>query len=373
MLTNNRKKIIFGLPSLAVGGIERQLIKQLEIFDREKFEIFLITLFDYKNIPNLYDKVPADVKIIKIGFKGKLDFAGFFRLYKNLKNIKPDVVVTSMFSANTIFRLFQIFFGYKSFAREHNIYLEKNWIQKLTDKVLSYRSEKIIAVSKTVAEFASKQAGIKLDKFVVIHNGVEISEIEKFKSNFSKKDLRTKLNIKDEDVVFLNVGRLNKQKQQALLINSFKKVVEQNSNAKLLIVGRGGEKDNLEKKINDLSLNNNVFLIGYSDSVYNYYRSADAFVLSSKYEGFPNVAIEAMTFGLPLISTKVPGVDEFLIDGKNGFLMEENSQSISDSMIRFMNLSEAEKNSISEEAEKTSKEFDINKTVQKYTDLYLKL
>lgn len=372
MINNNRKKIIFGLPSLAVGGIERQLIKQLEIFDREKFEIFLITLFDYKNIPNLYEKVPADVKVLRIGFKGKLDIGGFFRLYKNLKNIKPDIVVTSMFSANTIFRVFQMFFGYKSFAREHNIYLEKNWIQKLTDKVLSYRSENIIAVSKTVAEFASKQAGINLDKFVVIHNGVEISEIEKFKSNFSKKELRIKLNIKDDDIVFLNVGRLNKQKQQALLIESFKKVVENNINAKLLIVGRGGEKDNLEKKINELSLSDNVRLIGYSDSVFDYYRAADAFVLSSKYEGFPNVAIEAMAFDLPLISTKVPGVDEFLVDGVNGFLMDENLQSIADSMARFMNLLDSEKDSISVEAEKTSKEFDINKTVEKYTDLYLK-
>lgn len=372
MTSNTRKKIIFGLPSLAVGGIEKQLIKQLEIFDREKFEIFLITLFDYKNIPNLYEKVPQDVKVFRIGFKGKFDASGFIRLYKILKDISPDIVVTSMFSANTIFRVFQIFFGYKSFAREHNIYLEKNWIQRFTDKILSSRSEKIIAVSKTVAEFASKQAGINFDKFVVIHNGVEISEIEKYKNSFTKRDLRLKLNIKDEDVVFLNVGRLTKQKQQVMLIESFKNVVDKNKNAKLFIVGRGGEKEKLEQKINELSLSENVLLIGYSDSVFDYYRAVDAFVLSSKHEGFPNVAIEAMAFNLPLISTKVPGVDEFLVEGKNGLLMEENPQSISDSILRFLNLSEQEKNTISLEAEKTSKEFDIKNTVEKYSTLYLK-
>jgi glycosyltransferase involved in cell wall biosynthesis len=372
METKARTKIIFGLPSLAVGGIERQLIKQLEIFDREKFEIFLITLFEYKNIPNLYEKVPEDIKVFKMGLKGKFDVVGFVRLYKILKNISPDVVVTSMFSANTIFRVFQVFFCYKSFAREHNIYLEKNWIQKLTDKVLSTRSEKIIAVSRTVAEFAAKQAGISSDKFIVIHNGVEISEIEKYKNGFSKSDLRQKLNIKRDDVVFLNVGRLTKQKQQALLIESFKKVVDYNNNAKLYIVGRGGETDNLKSRISELNLTDNVVLVGYSDSVHDYYRAADAFVLSSKYEGFPNVAIEAMAFGLALISTKVPGVDEFLVDGKNGFLMEENPKSISDSILRFLNLSEFEKNTISADAEKTSKEFDINRTVDKYTALYLK-
>lgn len=372
MEINKKIKIVFGIPSLSVGGIERQLIKQLEILDRQVFEIYLITLFDYKNIPNLYYKVPSDIKVYKISLNNKFDFFGFLKLKNILKEIKPDVVVSSMFSANTIFRFFQPIFGYKIFAREHNIYHEKKWWQNKVDNFLSKRSEKIIAVSKSVAEFASKQANIPIEKFEIIHNGVEIDKINDFKNNFSKNDLRRKLNIKEDSVVFLNVGRLKKQKQQDLLIDAFKIISEKYDKAQLFIVGRGPEENYLKNKIIENNLEGKVVLTGYSDSVYDFYRASDVFVLSSKYEGFPNVAIEAMAFGLPLISTNVPGVDEFLIDSSNGFISKENSVGLSEAMFKFLNLDSNQLNSMSASAFNTAKEFDIKDTVEKYTNLYVK-
>ncbi len=372
METQTKIKIVFGIPSLSVGGIERQLIKQLEILDRNRFEIYLITLFDYKNIPNLYEKVPADIKVYKVNLRNKFDFNGFKKLKNILKEISPDVVVSSMFSANTIFRILQPKFGYKSIAREHNIYHEKKWWQKKMDKHLSKRSEKIVAVSKSVVEFASKQAGIPIDKFEVIHNGVEIDFINNFRVLNSKDSLRQKLGIHQDDIIFLNVGRLKKQKQQDVLIDSFKDVVSKNQNAKLLIVGRGPEEDYLNKKIADNNLSDNVNLVGYTEGVLDYYGAADVFVLSSKHEGFPNVAIEAMAFGLPLISTKVPGVDEFLVDGQNGFLVEELKESISDAMINFLDLDVQVLNNMKEKAIKTAEKFNIKDIVEKYSELYVK-
>ncbi|MBP7846241.1 MAG: glycosyltransferase, partial [Candidatus Pacebacteria bacterium] len=237
---------------------------------------------------------------------------------------------------------------------------------------LSKITNKIIAVSKTVAEFASKQAGISMEKFIVIHNGVEINEIEKYKNSFSKMEARQKTNIPTDSIVFLNVGRINKQKQQHLLVEAFKEVVKENNLAQLYIVGRGGEVEFLKQKVSENNLEDKVVLVGYSDSVSDYYRSADAFVLSSKYEGFPNVAIEAMAFKLPLISTNVPGVDEFLVDRENGFLVDESTESIAHGMIQLLKLSQEELNHMSNEAEKTAQRFDIKETVRKYSELYLK-
>ena len=76
----NKIHILFGIPSLSVGGIEKQLIKQLELFDRNKFKISLITLFDYKDIPTLYDKVPKDIEVHKLNWKGKFDLNGVTKL-----------------------------------------------------------------------------------------------------------------------------------------------------------------------------------------------------------------------------------------------------------------------------------------------------
>lgn len=371
METKNKTKILFAIPSLLVGGTERQLIKQLNLFDKDKFDIHLLTLFSYDDVPNLQDKIPEYIKLYNLNLNKKIYFTGILKVKNILKKINPDVVISSAFSANTIFRILQPIFNYKCIAREHNIYYEKKWWQKLLDKILASRSHKIVAVSKSVAEFSSRQAGIPIEKFEVIHNGVEIDFINNFRNSNPKDFLRQKLGIQQDETIFLNVGRLKKQKQQDILIESFKNVVLLNQKAKLFIVGRGPEENYLKQKIAENKLQNNVFLTGYTEDVYDYYGASDVFVLSSKYEGFPNVAIEAMAFGLPVISTKVPGVDEFLIDGQNGFLLEDSIENFSDVMKKFLFLDKESLLKMKEESEKTAKGFDIKDTVKKYTELYV--
>lgn len=359
----DKTKILFGLPSLSVGGIEKQLIKQLELFDRNKFDISLVTLFNYENIPTLYDKVPKDIKVYKLNWKGKFDLRGITELKDILKEVRPDVVVTSMFSANTIFRLLKNKFDYKCIPREHNIYHEKKWWQKILDKYLANKSYKVVAVSKTVAAFASRQANIPIEKFEVIHNGVEIEKINNFLEN----------NEIDKENIFLNVGRLKRQKNQKLLIEAFAKVSNQLKDWKLVIVGRGPEEEDLKKIIKELNLENQIILTGYSDNVYEYYAKAKAFILTSRHEGFPNVAVEAMAFGLPLISTLVPGVDEFIENQKNGFVIEEKIDSISETMLDVAKLSEEKYIYISDEAKKTANIFDIKENVRKYEEMFLQI
>lgn len=367
----NKIVIAFGIPSLSVGGIEKQLLKQLEILDQEIFQIHLITLFDYPSIPNLYDKVPEGVVVHKVQCSWKGDIFALWRVCRTLHAIKPQLVITSMFAANTLFRVLKPFFGYQCIPREHNLYFEKNILQIFLDKILSYQTTKIIAVSKSVALFAAQQAGIPLSKFEIVHNGVEIQKINKYVETYTKEFVREKLHIPQDSIVFLNVGRLKKQKQQRLLIEAFRIIAQKNAHARLYIIGRGPELEVLQQLISQNQLEEQVVLAGYSDAVYDYYRAADAFVLSSKNEGFPNVAIEAMAFGLPLLSTEVPGVDEFLRDGKNGFLAEQTSDSVAQSMERFLETGVAERIELAASAIQTARQFDIEKTVTVYSNIYV--
>jgi len=361
----NKTHILFGLPSLSVGGIEKQLIKQLELFDRNRFKISLITLFEYSDTPNLYDDVPLDIDVYKLSFKNKLDLRNFKELRRILRITKPDVVITSMFSANTLFRILKNKkeFNYICIPREHNIYHEKKRWQRYVDKILANKSYKIISVSKSVADFAAKQSDIPIDRFEVIHNGVEVDKIDAFlaENNILKEN------------IFLNVGRLKKQKNQKLLIEAFAKVSDRLKDWKLVIVGRGSEEENLKDFIKALHLEERVILAGYSDNVYEYYAKAKAFILTSKYEGFPNVAVEAMAFSLPLVSTSVPGVDEFLKNNKNGFLVEESLGSVSNAMLKVANLSNDDYKQLSLEAKKTARKFDIKENVGKYEKLVIKV
>ena len=130
--------------------------------------------------------------------------------------------------------------------------------------------------------------------------------------------------------VIVNVGRIEGQKNQLLLIKSFEKIMDKFPDYKLIIYGEGSKKEELIKYINERKLNNRVVLAGQVDNIYDKIYDASLFVLSSDYEGMPNALIEAMCLGLPVISTDCPcGGPKMLIkDGVNGFLVPVNDENI---------------------------------------------
>lgn len=130
--------------------------------------------------------------------------------------------------------------------------------------------------------------------------------------------------------VIVNVGRIEGQKNQLLLIKSFEKIMDKFPDYKLIIYGEGSKKEELIKYINERKLNDRVVFAGQVDNIYDKIYDASLFVLSSDYEGMPNALIEAMCLGLPVISTDCPcGGPKMLIkDGVNGFLVPVNDENI---------------------------------------------
>ena len=121
--------------------------------------------------------------------------------------------------------------------------------------------------------------------------------------------------------VMLAVGRLTKQKDFITLIHAFA-LVRKQCPAKLVIIGEGEERQNLETKVMELGIQDDVDLPGFVENPYAYMAGATLFVLSSIYEGLPTVLIEAMALGLPIVSTDCPsGPSEILENGKYGTLV----------------------------------------------------
>jgi glycosyltransferase involved in cell wall biosynthesis len=102
---------------------------------------------------------------------------------------------------------------------------------------------------------------------------------------------------------FINLGRLDRQKGQWFLIRSFRRVVDKYKNARLFILGEGDLREKLEGLIDDLDLNENVFLLGEQENVFPFLKNSDCFILSSLWEGFGLVLVEALSMDLPIIST----------------------------------------------------------------------
>ncbi len=370
--TKSKKIIVFGLASFKPGGIEKQLIKQLQHFDRSVYSFHIITLFQYAGQPVLYDQLPEWVHVHKMLFKDGIDLKNAWRLLQVLRSIKPDLVVSSMVFPNTIFRMLKPLVGYKSIAREHNTYNDKTLRHKIRDHIFSYVSETIVAVSKTVARYASQQAHIPLRKFIVVHNGVDIDAIKRYRKTSEQKvkKLYAEFNLSSDSKIVLNVARLKPQKNHTLLIDAFAKFLENHPEYVLFIVGAGADEDKLHKKVNDMNLKKKIFLVGYREDVYTFYSASDFFVLTSDIEGFPNVGLEAMAFGLPLLSTKVSGVDEFLEEGKNGYFLERTVDDVCDKMEVVIKLEKNKLLLMQKNCRKTVVNFSIRKCVSEYELLF---
>jgi len=157
----------------------------------------------------------------------------------------------------------------------------------------------LVAVSKGVKDDLIENYGIKEDKIRVIYNLYDLEKIQEL----SKKKIENKYKEIFNFPVIISVGRLTKQKGQWHLIRAFKKVKEEITNIKLIILGKGELEDYLKKLACEMDLEKDVYFLGFQKNPFKFISKSKIFVLPSLYEGFPNALVEAMTCGIPVISS----------------------------------------------------------------------
>jgi len=371
MCNTKKIKLVIGITSFIVGGAQKLIIDQLSVLDRERFEIYLITLFQFSEKKDFYNQLPSDIKLYKFNFKNFKDWKSWFSLFKTLKKNKPDVVISHLFFCNTVFRLIKLLVGYKVIIVEHNTYFYKTKFQIFVDKILSLITYRIVGVSKKVTNFVILQEKIKPSKFITIQNGINLDDINNAKRNYNKNKLKQELGFNENDKIIINVARLAPQKNQDLLIRAFAKFCMIKKNYKLINIGEGSQEKNLKLLINNLGLSDKVFLLGEKgkDEVYEYYKISDFFASTSKIEGLSISYLEAIAFGLPLVATKTAGTDEIIIEGENGYFLPENDL---DAIAKILlQISEMDWDIMSEKAIKSSRNFDIKININKYQQIIL--
>lgn len=227
---------------------------------------------------------------------------------------KPDLIHLHTFEPGLIAIWARNKYNIPYMLTEHTSLFYTNealkWHKKLAKNIYS-ESLYNIAVSKKSAKDLERRFSCN---FNYLPNFVDTFY---FKLNKKKKS---------SNINFINVAFLNKNKNHKLLINAFNKTFGNNDKYQLTIVGKGKEKKNLEKQINKLKLNN-VKLHGYATQkeLVKLLQKSDIFVLSSNYETFGVVIIEAMSSGLPAVATKCSGVESIITNKKLGLLCEKEN------------------------------------------------
>ncbi len=360
--------MVFGLNGLPMGGMERQFIELVKRLDRNVFAITLITLFQFPGKTELYDQLPADITVHKLSFSGVRDIRNWWRLYRLVKHLRSDVLVSSLFFANTAFRLIKPLVGYTCIAREHNTYRDKPLLHRLIDRVLSWWTYRIVAVSTTVADFTAIQEGISRKKFLVIHNGIDTAEMRaQLLALPEKAVLREEFNIPHDAYVLLNIARLAPQKNHELLIDGFALFHKDHPEAVLVIVGEGDLRPVLEEQARAKGVSSAVRFFGLRRDVERFYKVADCFISTSHIEGLSNAYLEALAAGLPLIATKTGGTDELLEHGKNGYsISNPSSLEVAEAMRQVYAM---DCDILKEQAHMSAESFSMDSTMKKYTTL----
>lgn len=302
------KNVMFIIGQLRNGGAER-VIYNLCTDLKKEFNITLVVR-SLKDVDLIY--VP-DVKIIEVN---ELSFRfrkiiGIIKIRKLKKKLKIDTSIS--------FHLKYNIYNYLSKYKDKIILSIRNYTSmQLNDynkfqlfiyKKILQKADLIVNVSKDVMKDQISLFNTDINKNIVIPNYVEIDKI-----NLLKKE---KINLEKIDQnTILTVGRLCNQKGMWHLIKSMKKIIEFNSSIKLVIIGRGPLKQDLINLIHTMELDNNVFIVDFKNNVYQYMYNAKLFVLTSRYEGMPNVLLECLACNLPIIATDSYGGTKEILSKK---------------------------------------------------------
>jgi glycosyltransferase involved in cell wall biosynthesis len=366
----NKKNILFILAGFGLGGIERHLVKQMRTFDTKKYSLHLAVLYQKPEEPELYDDLPSHVTVHKLHITRFYSPFYLQKLYKTIQNVAPHIVVTSTFTPNTMAAMLKPFFNYRLITREHNVYSSiKTTKHHIIDHFLTYFADRVVCVSQMVADYEQKKRWGHKKKFLVIHNGVEIP-LCTISQTEARDLLKKEFDIKPSQNIILNVARLMPQKNQVLLIDSFELYHNKHPDSYLLILGEGHEREKLEKIIKEKKLQKHVFLCGSRSDVDVFYTAADISILTSDIEGFPNVAIESLAYGTPVVSTKVGGVVEYIQNGKQGYLVDRKKEDVAQGIENILQKVKENPEKMRYSCINTARQFTIEKNVNKYLKLF---
>tara|TARA_R110000737_G_scaffold246899_2_gene257130 strand:+ start:102 stop:1163 length:1062 start_codon:yes stop_codon:yes gene_type:complete len=305
------------MPNLGGGGGERIISILLNNIDRRKFEPHLVII--KKNGSNVFvSDLYEDVIVHRLEIKQRIKISFPILIYKLLKlskSEKPNVLFFGSGQINALISPFLFLFPkhITTIARESNIpsIFEKYYIIKLFYRHFYKNYNKIIVQSNDMFEDLHSNFKISKSKLVKINNPVDVSYINK------KLGLGEDIQLPTAKINLLAVGRLTYQKGFDKLILQLAKVKEKNFF--LTILGEGEERETLEQLVLENDLQDHVCLKGNVENPYKYMQQANALILSSRFEGFPNVILEALVCGTPVLANYcLGGIDEIINPGFNG-------------------------------------------------------
>lgn len=362
MLKNNslsKIRILQIIPSLDIGGAQKLVVDLVKNINREEFYVAVCVLGRRQNTFLEEELVRKGIPIFFLNIRWAFHPSTIRRVSRLFADFKPDVIHTHLRAIRyTIipshFCGIPVHIHTIHSLAKYDTSILYRWLNRIAFK---YLGVKPVSVSREVARTVKEVYGVES---VVIYNGVSTAEY-----HFEyKKSLNGEIRL-------LNVGKFKKAKNHFLLVEAFAKAMSKEPRLRLVLAGDGSLRKRVEMKVKRLGLKDKVDFLGWRSDTPLLLENCDVFVLSSDWEGFGSVLVEAMASGKPIVATKVGGVPEVVEDGVTGFLVPpQDSDALASAILRLAKDEKLRKMMGNKGRERVVEEFDISLTARRYEQLY---
>ncbi|MFC1549256.1 glycosyltransferase [Nitrospirota bacterium] len=368
--SGGRKRVLIVLPELNRGGAEMLVLYMMGKGFSYEFEVSICVLCHSADAFMEQMFKDLGVNVYFIGRKRTNVLPIMFGLYKLMRRLRPHILHTHLYSIVHCIVPAALACIPVRLHTVHNVAwhdggLPVRMAVRIASRVLGFI---LVGISDRIASTIREFYGV--DHVPVIPNGIPMD----LGHERSPEIDRAGLNLKDEDIVCINVANFFARKNHEMLLEAFRRAISVKQGLVLLLIGQGPLRGEIERMAVDFGIHDKVRFLGLRDDIWELLVLSDLFVLSSHTEGLPLSAMEAMAAGLPVLATDVGGLCDLVEDGVTGRLVEPGDvKAFADSIVSF---SVDRVNAIAmgqKGRERIKKSFSIESTVHAHERLYLQL
>lgn len=380
---NHSYKLLFLLPTFVFGGAERTSLNLLTGIDKNKFRISLVTsrsIFQYFQHIDIEKFIAVEDVGIDVWFGSLRRFMqDIKRMADLLKLENPDLAFGMMHYPSSLLVFANHFYSIKTKviasprgpSTEYLRYFEEKLSRKIYLKgIFTFfcrYADGLVVASRGMREECIKDFHAFPERVKVIPNSVDLEEIR------IKASEGNDLDIPPEFRIISTLGRLEKEKYFPFLLKAFA-ALRKKEKAKLLIIGDGTERKNLERLSQDLNIEEDILFVGYQRNPYRFIRMSDIYVHTCLFEGFANAIIEAMACGVPVVALDCNyGPRDIIRQGENGFLVPmDDERALVDAITKLLQ-DQRLRDDLARRGHERAMDFSVDDMVKNYEGFFLQI